>query len=140
MYERKPITIKPQDLCILTKPKKGIVNMYQKDQPISSESIIEALEATINSIENIYMAFVNASNINRPINDIINDKDDTLFLGLDRMQDVIEEKIKNINNLPELYRLTKDELVSFQGEMDEPENQSPFGAGLPSLSDVMEDI
>jgi len=142
MYETKPFkSQKSHELCSLTNPKSnGVVKMYPKDQPICSESRLESLESVISRLESIWVDFSDAAEINAPINDIINDKDDTLFLGLDRLQDVIESKIKEINELPAAQKLTKHEISSAHEEMREPENQTPFGAGSPSLNDYMEII
>ena len=149
MYEIKPTNTNPQDLCILTKPKQnGVVKMYHKDQPICSESRIEALESSISNLEGVSVAFGYACEINSRIDEIINDEIDTLFPGrdtdifsaMDKLQEVLESKLKRIRELPGLYQMTKTEAITAFDEYGEPENQSPYGSGSPSLSNVIEDI
>ena len=147
MYEIKPNIIKPQELCILTNPKQhGVVNMYQKDQPICSESIIDDLQSTISHLESIYTSFIKACEINDNTYDIMHDEDNASFPGLnifsvlDKLDDLIGSNIDRIKNSPGQYQMTKNELSNCFDEYGEPENQSPFGAGTPSREDLMGDI
>lgn len=145
MYKIKPTN--SHELCSLTNPKSnGVVKMDQKDQPFCSELMLEALEDSIDRLDSIQKSFICAAKINSPINEIINDENDTFFPGrdifdvMDKLDDIISSKISRIKELPEIHRLTRDELSNTYDEYSEPENQSSFGAGTPSLSELMGDI
>ena len=147
MYAEKPTKTNPQELRILTKPKQhGVVKMYTNDQSVCSESRIKSLDSAIDRLETVWADFSNACEINSAVSEIIYDKSDTFFPGrdifemMDKLDDAICSKIKRIKALPGLYQMTKNEAINAFEEYGEPENQSPFGAGNPSLSDVMEDI
>ena len=147
MYKIKQNIINSHELCILTEPKKhGVVSMCQKNQPISSESMLENLESTIDSLDSIWSKLSQACDVNSKISDIIHDEGDTFFPErdifdiIDKLDDAISSKIKRIKDLPPIYRLTKSEAIIALEEYGEPENQSPFGAGSVQMSDVIGDI
>ncbi|WP_299079095.1 hypothetical protein [uncultured Paraglaciecola sp.] len=139
--------IRNLELCILTEPKQnGEVDMYPKDQPICSQLRLEALDSAISRLESIHIDLIRAAEVNNKINDVLYDEKDTPFPGLDvfdvldKLDDMICSKIKRIKDFPGGYQLTRHELSELKEEIQSPENQSPFGAGTPSFSNVMEDI
>jgi hypothetical protein len=123
-----------------------VININQKDQPVCSESRIEALSSAVSKIESIHVDFIRASEINDKIYKIICDEKDSPFPGrdiFDSFDDLYKlacSKLTRIKELSGCYQLTKHELPSYLDEIREPENQSPFGADAPSFSEIMEDI
>lgn len=139
MLQIKPIKSKQsqdQGLSILTSTTNRDVNMF--NQKINSESALEEIESISSYLCKIYNAFDEALKVNSKLKHIIDQGD--FFEKYEVFEDCVLSMVDKIKELPRAYKLTKFELSDAFEEMQEPENQSPFGAGSPSLEDVMGDI